>query len=89
MVSEQKRFGHGSVGAGPALRRELVSGSDLQCSASVRHVFANGALLFCPLLADSSRKVGDECRWLCRAVDLSDAIQEPLDGKRVADGAFG
>lgn len=45
--------------------------SDLQWSAaSVNHVFANGALSFCPLLADSSQKVGDECRCLGRDMYL-------------------
>lgn len=68
MISQQKRDGHGSIGAGPIQRREMVAGSDHQCSAaSVRHVFAHGALLFCPLLTDSSQKAGDECRCLCRA----------------------
>lgn len=33
-------------------------------------VFANKALLFCPLCADGSWKVGAECRCLCRDVYL-------------------
>lgn len=71
MISQQKCDRRGPIGAGPVQRREVVAGSDCRCSAaSVHHVFAHGALLFCPLLADSSRKAGDECRCLCRAVYL-------------------
>lgn len=57
-------FGNGSIGTDPVQRGELVASarSDLSGLQLQLLTFAIGALLFYPLLAGRSQKVGDGCR---------------------------